>query len=420
MRPQGVLIGRASGLIPLPITLNEENRSTHTLVLGMTGSGKTTTLRTIIRQDMASKSVIIIDGKGDLSILGRSCSDFHYILFGDGVSGDLSFNPLRGPVDQVVSSFIDACGFENEFYRGCASRILYCYLRLCEILKKAPTIRELARLSMNISGFEAEIRTLPSQYEDLSYTLRTLLELSTSAYMSQHAGLVNRLDQLIQSSWCKALCGEENKSELSFDEAFENRVFIYVGLQKLANREGSQLLGRILLSRIGQLSSKRARMSQDELTTKPMVSVVVDELAGIAYRGFETLPQLVRSSRIQLTLSTQTLSDLKVISEDFAHQIQTNTGIKILHQQNNEVDADTWSKHFGTKVFANNPVDFVVDALDRKPAGNTPKSQVFKVSPNLLKNLPRGKAVIEQWGKRNKKISTVNVYDIEKLERKMK
>lgn len=387
------------------------NRLSHMLVVGMTGAGKTTTLKSIISQDVAAgHSVIVIDGKGDPSIVGSLLHRHPWMLFGSEVEGTLSFNPLLGNPDQVVSAFTDACGFENEFYRGCAARLLGAYLHLCSGSnpRRVPNIRELAGLAINLKSLVSNIDLLEGQ-PHLSVTFEALQALNASSYMQHHAGLANRLDLLVNSNWADHLCSVNagDKPQIDFEQAFEKPGLLYIGLQKLANRQGANQLGRMLLARIGNLAADRARLARHgALESKPIVSVVVDELAGIAYPGFETLPQTVRSSQVMLTLATQTLSDLRAVSKDFATQIQTNTGVKIIHQQNSDTDADTWSKHIGTRLGSAKLFDRFLETIN--PRG-FPKERRFIAEPDDLKNLRPGYAFVEQMGNRKKKQKFVRV-----------
>ncbi len=378
-----------------------ENRLQHTLVLGMTGSGKSTTLRSIINQDLAHHSVIVIDGKGDPSLLGAAAGAFQKLLFGRTVEGEVSFNPLIGAPDQVLMSFLDACAFENEFYRGCAARLLLSYLKLVQFEGRTPSIKELSEMAISLEPFKNRITQVEN--ESLGRTFESLLKLGASAYQNNHAGLANRLDTLIHSTWGDSLCTDQS---LDFEKAFHEKHHIYIGLQKLANREGSRLLGRMILAKIGNLAADRAKYTYAELYPKPTVSLVIDELAGIAYPGFETLPQTVRSAKVALTLATQTLSDLKAVSHEFAVQIQTNTGVKIIHQQNNEVDADQLAKHIGTQMDNVKILDRVLDVFT--PAHQQPERH-FIIEPDDLKNLPKGVAIVEQWGRNSKSVSKVKI-----------
>ena len=225
-------------------------------------------------------------------------------------------------------------------------------------------------------------------------------------------GLANRLDQLVQSNWCDHLCASNSgeKPGVDFEKAFARPGRLYIGLQKLANRKGAMLLGKLLLARLGNLAAKRAAEAHEGgLGDQPVMSVIVDELAGIAYPGFETLPQTVRSSRVMLTLATQTLSDLSAVSPDFLGQIQTNTRVKIIHQQNSESDADIWAKHIGTRMGSRKLFDRVLEAVN--PVRYR-RERRFIVEPDELKNLPEGHAVVEIMEKKAKRHEFVRVIDM--------
>jgi hypothetical protein len=399
-----------SGMFKKPFYVRFENRAAHTLIVGMTGAGKTTTLKNFVAQDSSKFSTIVIDGKGDPEILGAQKSKFLISSFGASFEGTHGFNPLVGSIDQVVGSFVDACEFSNEYYRGCSQRLIMSYLKLQQAQGKLPRIDELYDLTLSIDGVLDLLPLLPSSYDSVRKNFLALEKIRADTYMQQHAGLTNRLSYLIESSWFDSLTGAF--TQIPLEEAFERKMNIYVGLQKLSNREGAGLLGKILLSRIGSLAANRARLDQSQLSQKPYVSVIVDELASIAYPGFEVLPQTVRSSKVMLTLATQTLSDLKRISEEFSQQIQTNTAVKIIHQQNSGVDADTWAKHIGTKEIVGKPFDrFLMAIRPPKNRYQFKDKRSFIVDPDILKNLSRGRALVEQMTPKNgKEHRMVDIY----------
>ena len=57
------------------VSIPEKNRLSHMLVVGMTGMGKTTTLRSVLAQDLSQgRSLVVIDGKGDPGSRSSACA----------------------------------------------------------------------------------------------------------------------------------------------------------------------------------------------------------------------------------------------------------------------------------------------------------------------------------------------------------
>src|SRR5258708_2466208 len=114
---------------------SDKSRRTQALLLGMSGSGKSTTLHNIASQDIHRKvngehlPLIIFDGKGDRSFLndllqeiskaGRMCQ----LRVIDPFRPDISarFNPLYNKAashQELINNFFDSFDLENDFFRA--------------------------------------------------------------------------------------------------------------------------------------------------------------------------------------------------------------------------------------------------------------------------------------------------------------
>ncbi len=397
-----VYVGRRPGIISLPVFIPNEARRSHTFVVGMTGSGKSTTLKSLIFQDkLSSKSILIVDGKGDPDLISGFENEFQSIVFSQSPTGNCYFNPLEGEVHEVVSNFFTASSnlFQQTYYKEFAKSLLTGYLELCKELSISPSFSELSDLCHSLEGFKDIIVGIKTF--KIRQIFQPLFEMKVTEYKEKHSGLSAVVQNIVSSPWKKFLEKSE-LPELRVDELGDKPTLIYVGLQKLSNLEASSLIGKLLLLKVGNLSAKRAATGK----VNPVVSVYVDELHGVAYPGLEALVQTARSSRIMLTLSTQTLSDLDSVSPNFTMQILTNTAVKIIHQQNSSMDAEAWAKHFGDMSlvdkrghgFAGGFFNFLATPPEASGAsikGRLKEERVWYLEPNEFKNLKRGIAIVE-------------------------
>ncbi|MEZ4816320.1 MAG: type IV secretion system DNA-binding domain-containing protein [Parvularculaceae bacterium] len=412
-----VFIGRQKSLIPFPVFIPDEARRSHTLVVGMTGSGKSTTLKSLIYQDLkAQKSVLIVDGKGDPDLISGFSSSFQRIVFSRNPDGNCYFNPLKGEVHEVVSNFFTACAdkFQQSYYKEFARSLLTGYLEICKELQEEPSFIELARICHSLDTYKDIIISIKNPLIRAKFT--PLFEMKVGEYKEKHSGLGAVVQNIVSSPWIKFLESSTELPELKVEDLGETPSCIYVGLQKLSNLDSAGVVGRLLLLKVGNLSAKRASGG----SVSPTISVFVDELHGVAYQGLEALVQTARSSRIMLTLSTQTLSDLDSVSPNFTMQIMTNTAVKIIHQQNSHKDADSWAKHFGDISFKDKAgigflggfFDFLAtppEASGGSIKGRLKEERVWYLEPNEFKNLKRGIAVIEINLPNSKKIQKCKV-----------
>jgi len=129
------------------VSISESQRTTHTQVIGTTGSGKTeSVVLPFILQDLKKgHGLLIIDGKSDNDFLEKLYS--HAVKFNREKDFKLfslpnkeeshSFNPLKGSssieiAEKVFSSF----HFENEYYRNIQYKI---FLNLISLVKEKTT-----------------------------------------------------------------------------------------------------------------------------------------------------------------------------------------------------------------------------------------------------------------------------------------
>lgn len=401
-----IFLGRETGLLKKPFYLDSEVRKSHTLIVGMTGSGKSCTLQNLIKQDyIAGKSIMIVDGKGDIE-LGNACKDKDkkFILFSASPKGNCYFNPLKGDVSEVVNNFFIATQekFNQPYFREFARAMLTGYLLLCKYYGEEPSFTNAHHMATEIGPFREKITAVADLR--IRRIFSPILDMKISDFRENHSGLAACLSNIISSPWIEFLETRTDLEELNFELLGQEKpAFIYVGLQKLSNLEGSSLIGRLVLLKLGNISAKRAAAVSSQIPTyNDSIHAFVDELHGICFSGLESLTQTARSSRIALTFATQTLSDLNLISPDFKQQILTNTACKIIHLQNSHLDAEAFAKHFGDELYLNKKgqrlgfFNFFATSPHQLPHQRDRKEErVWTIEPNVFKNLKRGEAIIE-------------------------
>lgn len=412
-----VFIGRTSGFIKLPVYIPGEVRRSHMLLVGMTGSGKTTSLRTLILQDVnAKKSVLIVDGKGDLDLISHIKREKKYILFSSAPIGNCTFNPLLGEVHEVINNFFIACAekFEQPYFREFARSLMTGYLLLAKHYGEKPNFTDLYLMASHIEPFREKITAV----EDVKIRriFSSVLDMKVKEYRENHSGLAAVLSNIVSSPWLSFLESRDDLPELNIDElGQEEPAFHYVGLQKLSNLESSGLVGRLLLLKLGNVSARRAATGIRP-KYNDSIFAYIDELHGVAYLGMESLVQVARSTRIAMTFATQTLSDLNCVSPDFKQQILTNTACKIVHLQNSAQDAEAWAKHYGDESFFKKKgkglgfLSFLAGSpFQTNTMPERKEERVWSIEPNTFKNLKRGEAIVEIIFPTKKVIKKVNV-----------
>ncbi len=156
-----ILVGESK---ETPVYLSQEARTTHTQILGSTGTGKTESvvLPWIIQDIKQGAGVLIIDGKSDASFLNklyaytvryRRKKDFKLFSLAN-IENSYSFNPLKGESSLEVSERVfNAFSFESEYYKNVQYKIFKSLVTLIG-QKKAPTFKEIHRAMHEKTFFE--------------------------------------------------------------------------------------------------------------------------------------------------------------------------------------------------------------------------------------------------------------------------
>ena len=110
--------------------------------------------------------------------------------------------------------------------------------------------------------------------------------------------------------------------------------------------EISRQIGRMILQDLKVLSNQ-IQAGQKHFSYD-FCACFIDEFGSFATRDFADFLKMARSSRIEIHLFCQGLSDLSRLDSDFKNQIVGNTINKILFRQDVGSDAEEWAKVAGT------------------------------------------------------------------------
>lgn len=142
--PDAIQLGH--NLQAQPVALSQSQLAAHGLILGATGSGKTTTLLTILcRQILRGAPVIAVDLKGSGSFqaqLQAACAQAGRPLHVWSPAGPGHWNPLAyGDASELKDKLISFERFSEPHYQRAAER--YLQLAIQSSSRRAPTARSL-------------------------------------------------------------------------------------------------------------------------------------------------------------------------------------------------------------------------------------------------------------------------------------
>lgn len=301
----------------------------HTLIVGATGAGKTVTQTWIVcRAIEAGLSAVVIDPKGDSrmrSELAESARRAGRRLLSWTPSGPNAYNPFGyGSPSEIADRVLAGERFTEPHYQRQAQRYLAHVVRALQGAAVPVSLSEIVR-RLEPEALLELAESLPApQAEVTGHYLSTL----TARQRTDLGGVRDRLAILAESDVAKWLAPERSGAA-AFDllSAIRSRSIVHFELDADAWPLLAQMLGVAI---VGDL---RGAMSALQRSPVPAV-VAIDEFAAIAAEQVAHLFGRARSAGINLLLSTQELSDLRVDGRThLREQVLGNLSSVIAHRQ---------------------------------------------------------------------------------------
>lgn len=334
------------------IGLSEEEREKHMYIIGATGSGKTTMILSMVKQDIENdKGVAVIDPHGDLAESILSCipdkrrEDLIYVNPDDlkypiginllELTPDLSEDDMLREKEFITESVISL--FRKVFSEsmgGHAHRIEYILRNTIQtaLTLENPTLFTIYEL-LNNPPFQKRVT---GNLEDQNLTNFWKYEYGKAGdyqKVKMISPVASRIGRFLFSPSAKRIL-EQKKSTINFDEILNKRKILICNLAKgKLGEDTSEVLGIMIVAKIQLASLKRARVAA--LKRKPFY-LYVDEFQNFATPSFIQMLSEARKYKTYLVMAEQSTSQQK--DKNLVNVILANVGTVVSFRSANPDD----------------------------------------------------------------------------------
>lgn len=325
-------IGRTCGRLPHKrFGIWERDRAFHMHVIGKTGTGKTTLLENLIRQDIAAgRGLTLIDPHGDLAlrVLAFARSSGREVIYLDAAdsSAPVGYNPLKpiaeahiplavsGLMEVFKKRFADAWGVRMEHVLRNA---LYAILDT-----GGGSLSDILRMLADSDFRKAIAKRVKNE------TVRVFWESEFPAYADRYraesaAPIQNKIGAFLADPRMRLLVTAP-QVQISFRRIMDGGQVLIVNLARgTVGEDSSSLLGALLVTSIALAAYSRANIPEAERRTHYLY---VDEFQSMTTLAVADMISELRKYSLALVLAHQHMEQLE---EDVQAAMIGNAGTLI-------------------------------------------------------------------------------------------
>lgn len=390
----------------------------HTLVVGASGSGKTTTLMSKARDAIKrGQSLIFVDLKGGKDVpkvlynySERYGREFKHWLIqpldnkytGPDPKGPACYDPLsRGDATRRKDLLVASREWSEEFYKIEASNYLQLLFHTI-ILNPKPEVSTLSDVVSMLSpqallNRAEKLMGSNPEYRDILSGIEALNDPRISqAKRNAIEGLRSQLEVILNSAAGRWLLVDPNGNNINLKKASHEGQVIVFSLDSSNYPELAALVANLIIQDLKTLSSEL----RDDPAPQP-TQIFIDEFSAI---GSENIIGLINKSRdagLPVTLSTQALGDLRRVNEAFMDQLLGIINSFIIHRANKDDDAIVYAGLTGLEKkyrFAQT-VEMTAQRFggigkgSGTGGGRVEEYEDYRVSPNEIQELDMGEMI---------------------------
>jgi type IV secretory pathway TraG/TraD family ATPase VirD4 len=378
------------------VAIAEADLSAHALVLGASGSGKTTALVTILEQQIQrGRPVVAIDMKGSplfalqLAQAAAAAGRPFKLWTPEGPS---HWNPLQhGNATELKDKLISTERFTEPHYQRAAERYLQTVLQVLEQARPghALTLEEVVAL-MDPRRLPAVLRSVARPLADRVQDYVTGL---TPDQKSAVRGLQTRLALITESEGGRFLAPGPTES-LDLAAALAGREVVLFSLNSSRYGQLAAQLGTLAVQDLISATGKRLDQARAG-TPLQQATIAIDEFSGIGGAHVIALFARGREAGISCIVATQEMADLDRAGRGARDQILGNTALKLVLRQDVPESAELVAQIAGTEKVWEESRQIGGTIFRGFPAcGTRREGEQFIIHPNEIKSLRTGDAVL--------------------------
>jgi conjugal transfer pilus assembly protein TraD len=414
---QGVALGTdASGD---PVVLGDSQLSAHGLILGASGSGKSTTLLSILTDQISrGRPVIAIDLKGspafahELAAAAAAAGRPFKLFSPDGPS---RWNPLaHGNATQLKDKLIASERFTEPHYQRAAERYVQTVLQVLHAThpNRAAELHEVVAL-MDPRRLSGALRRLP---RERAARVQDYVASLTPDQQSAIRGFATRLALISESNVGPWLASggdpqpgvappgpsrhpgpgaqlDPSPEAIDLRAALEAREVVLFSLNSSTYGKLASQLGTLAIQDL--IAAAGHRLEGASSGKLLQATIGIDEFSALGTENVVGLLARGREAGFSVLLVTQELADLDRAGRGMRDQVVGNTAVKIAHRQDVPASAQMIAEMAGTRtVWAETEQIGSVWSGAYGHRGTRREVERLIVHPNQIKSLRTGEAVM--------------------------
>jgi hypothetical protein len=377
------------------IGLHEGQLGAHGLILGASGSGKSTTLLAILDQQIRTgRPVVVIDLKGsrelerDLRAAAGGVGRGLRVWTPDGPE---RWNPLaEGNPTALKDKLISTERFSEPHYQRAAERYVQIALQVMgELAPHAePSLARLIGL-LDPRRLANEARRLPSVR---AAAVQDYLLALGPDQVSAVRGLASRLAVISESHTGRFL--EPAPAAINLRRALDGGDVVLFSLNASTYGRLAAQLGALAVQDLVSAAGARERAGAPDQVP---ATVAIDEFSGLGADHVMALISRGRSAGVSVLLATQELADLDRVARGFRQQVIGSTAVKIAHRQ--DVAESAWevarlsgSERVWERSWSH--PEALAGGRGNGPRVNSRLVDRYRVDPAVVQSLGTGEAVV--------------------------